>query len=451
MDPAMEKKSGAEARPKPAAVQRNLAAVRTEPASRESPDSRPAPKEPPKVPATARIKSLPGAELRPAIPIAARSFIGKRSHWRWLLFVLAFVVPASIGSLYYGFWASDQYVSEFQFIIRAPSDTQAAAAGASASSGAGAIASQSALSIVRDSYVVSEYLRSRQVVEDLSRSLDLRTMFSHSDVDWWARFDPGRPDEDLVRYWRRMVDVYFDIQTGIVWVTIHAFTPDDAARLARELVRLSEDLVNDMSIRARTDAVAFAKKEVERAAHRVSVTRETLRDFRARNRLVDPGGTARQSLELAGKLKAEIARLNAELSTLRTYLTPDAPSVLQLRNLIKSLEQQMSEARADVGGASGMEAEDPGKLAELMARYEALRVDHEVAQKFYEFTLLALDSAVRDAARQQSYVVSFVRPVTPGKSTYPNRPISILIVVASCAAFWLVCLLVGYSIRDHMA
>jgi capsular polysaccharide transport system permease protein len=357
------------------------------------------------------------------------------------LFLVAFVVPASIGSLYYGFWASDQYVAEFKFIVRAPNDLQSAATGASGSSGAGAVGSSaSALSIMRDSYVVSEYLRSRQVVEDLvARGVDLRAMC----------FNPDRPEEDLVRYWRRMVEAYFDIQTGIVWVTIHAFAPNDAERLARELVALSEKLVNDMSMRARTDAVDFAKKEVERAAHRVSVTRETLRDFRARNRLVDPTGTAQQSLELAGKMKAEIARLNAELSTLRTYLSPDAPSVLQLRNLIKSLEQQMTEARADVGDVSA-EAGDPNKLAELMAKYEALRVDHQVAQKFYEFTLLALDSAVRDAARQQSYIVSFVKPVTPTKSTYPNRPLSILIVIASCAAFWLVCLLVGYSIRDHM-
>jgi capsular polysaccharide transport system permease protein len=452
MDSANEKGASGAARPKPAAGRRNLAAVPARPAARENAPSRENARNAPSKPAVASpIKNLALAELRPVTPVTSISPVATRSRWRWLLFLVAFVVPASIGSLYYGFWASDQYVAEFRFIVRAPNDLQSAATGASGSSGAGAVGSSaSALSIMRDSYVVSEYLRSRQVVEDLlSRGVDLRAMFSHADVDWWARFNPDRPEEDLVRYWRRMVEAYFDIQTGIVWVTIHAFAPNDAERLARELVALSEKLVNDMSMRARTDAVDFAKKEVERAAHRVSVTRETLRDFRARNRLVDPTGTAQQSLELAGKMKAEIARLNAELSTLRTYLSPDAPSVLQLRNLIKSLEQQMTEARADVGDVSA-EAGDPNKLAELMAKYEALRVDHQVAQKFYEFTLLALDSAVRDAARQQSYIVSFVKPVTPTKSTYPNRPVSILIVIASCAAFWLVCLLVGYSIRDHM-
>lgn len=435
--------AGAVTRPRPRAARRNLAAVPVVPAVRENdaPDKTPAAE-----PSTGR--HFAPAEAPAVTP--ATSPTKRRLPWRWLLFLVAFVVPASIGTLYYGVWASDQYVAKFQFTIRAPADVQAVMGGTSGTSGAGSLgAHASPLSIAMDSYVVSEYLRSREVIGDLSRTLDLRAMFSRADVDWWARFDPTLPDEDLVDYWQRMIDVYFDIQTGIVSVSMHAFTPEDAQTLAKALVALSEKLINDMSTRARTDAVTFAKKEVERAAHHVSVTREAMREFRARNRLVDPTGTAQQSLELAAKMKAEIARLNAELSTLRTYLSADAPSVIQLRNLIQSLERQMADARSDVG--AGNEGGDPNLLSDLMAKYEALRVDHQVAQKFYEFSLTALDAAIRDAARQQSYVVAFVTPVTPSKSTYPNRPVSILIVVLSCAAFWLVCLLVGYSIRDHMA
>ena len=107
-----------------------------------------------------------------------------------------------------------------------------------------------------DSYAVVQYIGSRDIIDDVSKSLDLRAMFSRPEADWPARLRLPTTIEELVRYWKGQVDGFFDVTNGTVTVKARAFTPEDALNLAQAILSSSERLVNELSARARRDTSA---------------------------------------------------------------------------------------------------------------------------------------------------------------------------------------------------
>ena len=83
--------------------------------------------------------------------------------------------------------------------------------------------------------------------------------------------------EELVAYWRGQVDAFFDAANGTIVVRARAFTPADALELARGVLASSERLVNELSARARRDALRDSEQEVKLAEQRLTAALAQLR------------------------------------------------------------------------------------------------------------------------------------------------------------------------------
>src|ERR1700730_17543319 len=57
-----------------------------------------------------------------------------------------------------------------------------------------------------DTQIVLNFIQSRAIVEQLDHKLDLRGIFSRPGVDRFSAFNPEKPIEKLVRYWKTMVE-----------------------------------------------------------------------------------------------------------------------------------------------------------------------------------------------------------------------------------------------------
>src|SRR5271155_595283 len=158
-----------------------------------------------------------------------------------VLFVMIVAIPNVVVSLYYGLIASDQYVSEAKFTV---------------SSGAiptmdrlGSVTGVPPILIVQDTQVVTSYINSRAMVEQLERLVGLRDLYSSHAIDWWSRFRKDKPIEKFTDYWEKMCDTSIAFPSGIVTLTVRAFNPDDAKRIADAVVQQSETLINDLNDR----------------------------------------------------------------------------------------------------------------------------------------------------------------------------------------------------------
>ena len=368
------------------------------------------------------------------IPRARRRRLG------WLSFMIVVLVPAVIAAAYYFLIAADQYVAEFRFALRSAEPERRDPS----------LFLQEAIApspIGVDSYVVVQYLASRAIIDDLSATIDLRQLFARSDADWPARLDLAVSIEELVRYWKGQVDAFFDATNGTIVVRARAFTPEDALTLARGILTCSERLVNDLSARARRDALRNAESEVGRAEKRLKAALTRLREFRDQEGIIDPRKTADATVALAGRVRDELVRTDTELATLKHYMRGDAPSIRMLEARVQSLEAQRRAVESEV---TDTEKTRSAALSGVMGSYEQLESERTFAENTYQHALQALDRSRINADRQQVYLATFVQPTLPEEALYPRRLQSF--AVASGVAFvgWLIGAFILQSIRDHL-
>ena len=119
---------------------------------------------------------------------------------------------------------------------------------------------------------VITYIRSRDALKALEKNIDIRGKFSTSHADFLSRFPSPfaiNNFESLFIYYGKRVDARVDTETGTATIKVEAFTPQDAYIINRQLLNLSEALVNRLSSRAQSKGIAEAQKQVELAARRV--------------------------------------------------------------------------------------------------------------------------------------------------------------------------------------
>jgi capsular polysaccharide transport system permease protein len=354
--------------------------------------------------------------------------------------MIVVVLPAMIAAAYYFVVAADQYVAEFRFALRsAEPERHDPALFLQENIGPSVMG--------LDSYVIVQYIASRAIIDDLRATLDLRQMFSRSEADWPVRLDLPVSIEELVHYWKRQVDAFFDATNGTIVVKARAFTPQDALGLAEGILASSERLVNDLSARARSDALRNAEEEVGRAEKRLKSALTRLREFRDKEGIIDPRKTADATVALAGRVRDELVRADTELSTLKHYMRDDAPSIKMLEARVQSLEAQRRAVESEVTDTEKTRSE---ALSRVMGSYEQLESERTFAENTYQHALQALDRSRINADRQQVYLATFVQPTLPEESLYPRRLESLAVVSGVAFAVWIIGGFVLQSIRDHL-
>jgi len=364
----------------------------------------------------------------------------RRSRLGWFSFLIIVAVPAAIAAAYYFLIATDQYVAEFRFALRSAEPERHDPALFLQESIAPSV-------IGVDSYALVQYLASRAIIDDLSATLDLRQIFSRSEADWPARLDLPVSIEELVRYWKRQVDAFFDATNGTIVVSARAFTPQDAFKLAEGILASSERLVNDLSARARRDALRNAEDEVGRAEKRLKSALTRLREYRDKEGIIDPRKTADATIALAGRVRDELVRADTELSTLKHYMRDDAPSIKILEARVQSLEAQRRAVESEVTDTEKTRSE---ALSRVMGSYEQLESERTFSENTYQHALQALDHSRINADRQQVYLATFVQPTLPEEALYPRRLQSFLVVSGVAFAVWIISGFIVQSVRDHL-
>ncbi|CAA2137458.1 hypothetical protein [Methylobacterium bullatum] len=373
-----------------------------------------------------------------------------------LSFGIVVILPLCLLGLYFLFLATPQYFAEFRFSVTevtpsagplggGSSGGTAASAVASAMGGHGGAVSGG----TAQNFVVIDYLKSRQVVDELSQSVNIREIFSRPEIDWPNRFDKARSTEHLLRYWNKMIWASYDPLTGLASVEIKAFRPDDALTIANQLVTLSENLVNKIAKRAEEDAVKFAEQEVVRAKANLDKARAAMAEFREKEGVIDPiPSVVSGNTQLIGTLRGSVSQLEADYDTIRRQnLSESAPSVVALKSRVQAAREQLASVEREVSGSrSGRNV-----LAGVVARFEALDMDRQYAQAILLTSLQSLDRARASAAAQHLYLTPYVRPALPESAGGPRVFLSMVLGAFILAAIWFIGLLAVRSIVNSRA
>jgi len=363
--------------------------------------------------------------------------------WAWLkhhvALVLTVVIPTLIAIVYYGFIASDVYVSESRFLVRSPQPRmQTGGLVGELLQGSGMSRAQD------DTYSVRDFVLSRDALKELDERLAIRTSYSSRHIDWIERF-PGATGDDsfeaFYRYYAKHVGVEYDPVSSIAILTVSAFTPEDAVKINRLLLEMSERLVNSLNDRSQRDLIRFAEDEVKSSQDKARDASLALLAFRSQQSVFEPDKQAAIQLEGVAKLQQELISTEAELAQLRK-LSPKNPQISGLGTRAETLRSAIASEAAKVTSGSG-------SLSARAPAFERLALESQFADKQLGMALAELETARADAARKQLYLERLVQPSTPDKAMEPRRIRTIFTVFLVGLIGWGVVSLVLASIREH--
>lgn len=357
--------------------------------------------------------------------------------WRW--FAIVVIAPTLIASIYYGFIAADIYVSESRFVVKAP-DKRASSMGSFSSfmqsAGLGGGQEQSS--------EILGYLRSRDALQDVSKSVDVRDIYSAEEADWLSGFPAPLSEgnfEDLYDYYSSMVFAGPDAETGLTILRVNAFRPEDAQELNAGLLDLGEQLVNRLNERINSKAITEAEDRVRLAEQRVRNARVELAAFRNRSDLLNPEQQGMAVLSVSSNLITQEAAMRAKLAEVQAA-TPNHPSLPAMRERVAALSQQVAE---QTGRAVGT----PGGIASKLGGYETLLVEQEFATQMLTAAQASLEQARAEAVSQQYYLERVVEPNRPDDALLPARMKSILAVLFASLCLYLVGWMLVVGILEH--
>ncbi|MGB6327050.1 MAG: hypothetical protein WBG11_15090 [Methylocella sp.] len=364
-----------------------------------------------------------------------------RSSWLWRSFVVIVLAPLVTSSIYFGFLASDQFGSEMRFAVRGATEVLPGS-DALRASGLGTLAS---LNSSQDVYIVADYIASRSMIDDLSREIDLRAIYSKPGIDRRSRFVASRPAEDLLRYWRGKVQTSVDAASGIVTVTVKTFSREDSVRVATAIRARCDIVANQLLSRMRHDAVERAKAEVKTAMTQFSARQASLEQFRNARMQIDPLALARSLGETITKLRRDLINVEVKLDTAKASLDSDAPQIKMLAANRQILSDQIAALEARITGAN---LGSPTASA-MLAEYDKLDVELRMAEQAAALAERMLDNAKVDANHHHIYLVAIEDPTIPQSPIAPRRAHMILLISLGALSLWSLIAVIAANVRDH--
>jgi capsular polysaccharide transport system permease protein len=355
-------------------------------------------------------------------------------------FVLLVVLPFLVTAAYMFAVATDQYHSEAAFSVRSEDRSGASALGV-----LGAI-TQIGTGTASDTDILQDFIHSQSLVEAVDADLDLRAIFAKAGNDPVFGFRDDGTVESLLRYWTRMVHVIHDTRAGTISLRTEAFAPADAQAIASSVLAQSGRLVNDLSDRARRDAVRFAEADLADAERGLRALRAQLAQLRDQTRMIDPAADVAGQMGVVGALQAELAGALIARDSLTAYAGPADHRVIKADRRIAAIEDRIAAERSALG--AGPDGTNPSAV---MGQYEVILTDIEFAQAAYTQALTNLALARAESRREARYLAVHIEPTLAQSSLYPRRGLLTGLAGLGLLLFWAVLAVAFYNMRDAQA
>jgi len=362
-------------------------------------------------------------------------FLRSLNIWFWTIVGL----PTLIAGVYLFGMAANQYSSEVNFVVKSPNKPSAPSGiGALLGGGGGSVLSEEAA-------VVRTFMLSRDAVRELEDKNNLRGIFSRPEGDFLTRF-PGvlfwhGDFEALYRAYGHFVTVDIDTLSGISTLEVKAYRAQDAQAIAKALVEDSEQLVNQLNERARSDAVSGAQHEVDVARDRISADQAQLTAYRISQNMLDPKTAATGPLALMTKLNGDAATARGQLADLLKN-SPHSPLIQLTKVRIATLDKLIADERSQITG-------DDNSVAKAESEYERLSVQLDLDQKLLASNISSLEAARLAAQQQQIYLEVITQPNLADYPLYPKRLAMFATIAASCLLAYGIAWLMISGIREH--
>jgi len=348
-------------------------------------------------------------------------------------------IASVLAIVYWGFIASDRYVSEAHVVIQR-ADLAASTALDFGTLLAGAASGNSKT----DQLLLREYLLSTDMLQKLDAALDLRKHYSDPRHDLLSRmWGKNASQERFHDYFLSRVEVQYDDYSGVLNIRVQAYDPDTAHKLGTLLVAEGERYMNELAHRLAEEQVRFLEKQVGQMSDRALKARQTVVTYQNAKGLVAPESLAESLNAVINGLESKLAELRARRTVLLGYLAPTAPGVVEVDLQIGALQKQIGEEQKRLASPNGK------PLNRTVEEYQRLELAAEFAMESYRSALVALEQGRLEATRTLKKVSVLQSATLPEYAREPRRVYHIIVFILAALLIAGIVHLLAAVIRDH--
>ncbi|MGE4430272.1 MAG: hypothetical protein AB7E05_05955 [Sphingobium sp.] len=349
----------------------------------------------------------------------------------------AALIFTAIAGIYWLFIASDRYVSESHVIV------QRTELSAISSLDISTFLTGASTGNRGDQLILRDFLRSKDIVRKLDRELNLREHYSSWRIDPFSRMATDPTIEELHNYYLSRVSIEYDDYSGVLVVKVQGFDPGMAQKINKALVREGERFMNAMAHELARDQVAFLEKEVAVLGKRAMAARKAVLDYQNENGLVSPAATAKSIGSIVAQLEAQRTELQTRLTAMQAYLVSDQPALVELRQQIDAISEQIEEENARLVSPQG------NRLNSKTEEFQRLEMEAGFAQDLYKTALIGLEKGRVEGTRTIKKMSIVQTPSLPEYSEQPRRLYETALYAIMAMLFAGVAHLLMAIVRDH--
>ncbi len=374
------------------------------------------------------------------VNLSSKLKINKKNEKKALGILLAALlfIPTAVYFLYLTLFASPMYISNAYFAIRSPQVPMSELSIMSTFFRSGPSAT--------DTYIIVQYVHSVDMIQKLNKELDILEHYSDTAYDYFSRLPKGSTMYEIQQYWANVVKVANNADTGIISLSVYAYTPEMAQKISAAVLAACEELINSLNARSHKDSLALAMEEFRSAENRLRDARNALQAFRERNTLFDPESSAKGTYEIIVRLEGELTQAKALMAETLSYMKEDTPQVTALKMRISALEDQIA---AENTRLTAENSKNDYALSSVIAEYQNLRFEEGFAEKFVQSALTTLESTRIQALAKTVYLIPFEQPTLPDDALYPDALKQTFLFFLALALTLAFSSLILAAIREH--
>lgn len=358
-----------------------------------------------------------------------------RFGYRTYLFILLFIIPLALLSVYLMRFATDRFHSDATVSIT--QDNNNTASVDLTVIGLPAIADD------KDALTLVTFAVSLDMLQYLESQLQLRQHFSATDIDWWSRLPPEASLEDFHSYMSHYVVVEYDTVSHLINIHVEAFSRDYAQKLVNAILTRSQTFVDNMNARVTQEQTRFFESQLTTSEMRLREAKNQLITFQRENQLLTTDTEAAMINSNIGALDRLLIEKQGELTIKQLELNENSPVIQILKAEIDTLNKQIEKEKQRLtGGAGG--------VSELDSKFREIQFNLEFVETIYKSNLTQLERARLEAIQRLKYLIVITQPSMADASLYPDRPYIIITGMLILLMIYFIVSLMLAIVREHV-
>lgn len=339
---------------------------------------------------------------------SVQKIIGFAKKHNYISFV---IIPTFILAAYYILLATPRY--ESTAIISLKQNNTAPTINSSLTSLVGG-GSQT----VSDSYLLIDYISSFQMLNSLQKEIKLKSMYNSSNIDFFSRLSRNADDLKFLKYYNKMVSLNYDIQSNAITINVQGYTPKQAQETLSGIVKNSQNTIDRISQTLAKNRMVSSKEKLNEIKIKALKSQDKLVNFQSKKGVVDPESSMSSKTTIIGELKSRLTAEETKLTSLESYLNPQAAEIIATKQKIIALKTQITKEKKEFLEANP-ENGNKSELDDLVSNFQLLKLNAEFTMTEYHSALQSYETAKLDSESQQSYLVDVVKPTLPDTPKHP--------------------------------